>query len=1192
MLKKVLLAVSTFGIALLLFVAYQWSDSGFRRPQGNAAPEPAPTTQAATSRGAAALTIRGVEVRPGAAPELTVYDRDGRLKMVFRADEWYPIAANEWKMTRLHVDLNLPGGQPIYVDADEGQVVVAREEGDNYDVKRGRLHGNVHIRIDRTDDSWRKANPDRARPEQHPELIVHLWLDDVDFDLDLARLVSRGDIRVQSPEATVEGTGLELVWNEISRRIDLLAIEHGKRLEFRRETGFAALGMPGVGAESSAPDAAGDTTETPAGTGATGAGAASVDARSSPSPSGRHPNAASAPDADLLADSETAPDGGTAGPSPPNKGTVFLDVTQDRRFRRRRSQIDTYQARFEGGVEVTQKQGVKVVASLAAEQLALLFDFGDTQRQGARVSAPVPADDTTTAPAAPTAPVPPTPPLGPGTTTAPAGEPTVLELVWSGKLSLEPGTIESDDPPGSRLHAIATGRVHMTQGDNSAECDRAEFRNETQSAALTGSPARLRQGETRELTGNTITYNGRDLTAGIDGPGTMMDLRGFDREQVADATGLPGAREAPPANPDEAPRRAVVRWTRRVDLTFARTPRRKLDPRTGQMITVEREYLQKAHFDGNVDMSQADGGLQGDVVELHFGAPESADGSPDRLEGVTATGNVHFNNRETIVQSDSLVVTMAVDDTGRSIPATAKATGNIVARQKDAQIMARDSLLLRLASVPAPPRAIDRDAVIRRVKARGKDPATIDWAALEEKERNRREVAATYLEAFGEVRAADPTENMNLSAEELKCWISKGREIERASLTGTAEQPAEVTRADFFIRGPSILVNIPTAYAEVPAAGLLRFRTDKDLDGQALDEPAVVTVSWSRSMVMNGAQNLGVFTGGVQASSRTNTLDCDELRVLFEDATEDATPATAPAQGDYWIFGPVVRRIEGKPEKPNRNPLGVSVSKRPVQLQATGNARATWKRFDAKDWARMLSRVHIDGPEILVRMDSDQLTVNGEGHLLIEDYRTSQDRPTRKRPADAEARNPFGAGVDLEGPSQTAFTWGNTMSFYARRYLAVFDDDVTMAHRSGSAVLLTDEQKRALRLDVDRMRRMPGRTAGLHCQNLVVEFARDEAARRNNEGGSLAGATELSLLRATDNARLEEGSRSVQGRLITYNRLTGLIRVFGSSDAPATFIDLDENSPSYGVARGLSLTYDFDRGAVEGDSFTISATGR
>jgi hypothetical protein len=57
-------------------------------------------------------------------------------------------------------------------------------------------------------------------PEQHPEYVVHMWLGYVEFDLDLARLTSPSEFKVQSHDATVEGTGLLLAWNEVDRRIE------------------------------------------------------------------------------------------------------------------------------------------------------------------------------------------------------------------------------------------------------------------------------------------------------------------------------------------------------------------------------------------------------------------------------------------------------------------------------------------------------------------------------------------------------------------------------------------------------------------------------------------------------------------------------------------------------------------------------------------------------------------------------------------------------------------------------------------------------------------------------------------------------------------------------------------------------------------------------------------------------------
>jgi len=485
-----------------------------------------------------------------------------------------------------------------------------------------------------------------------------------------------------------------------------------------------------------------------------------------------------------------------------------------------------------------------------------------------------------------------------------------------------------------------------------------------------------------------------------------------------------------------------------------------------------------------------------------------------------------------------------------------------------------------------------------RARARGVDPAALDWNALEAKQRNRREVAVVHLEAFGGVRAVDPAEKLNLSAEELRCWIPDGRHIEQAAIVGADGREAEVELGDYYVRGPQVKANVKTQCAEVPSAGLLRFRSYEDLNGEHLDKPVPVTISWSKHMVLDGEQNAGVFVGGVHAVSRDSVLDCQELRIAFADVREPSatqpagTPTTAPGVDRFWVFDPLVRQFtEGERKRPSDQPVA-AVRKRPVRMVAVGDARATSTTFDEKDRVRILSRLQIDGPQIAVDLENDEMTVAGAGHLLIEDYRTPQARRRAAPGKAAPARDPFGAGLSVESPSQTLFTWQNAMSFFARRNLAVFDRDVTMTHLSGALIKMGPQLAQSMKLDIAGLQAAKGRRAGLRCDNLIVEFLRDPASKkRSDDPTPLAGATELRQFRASGNARLEEGTRSIDGDLITFNRVTNLVRVFGSPTTPALMLDQYEPSGKWQRWWGESLTYNLETGEITAEHSVVSASG-
>src|SRR5437588_32122 len=120
------------------------------------------------------------------------------------------------------------------------------------DPKRGRLWEGVHIVVDRTTRQWREdeANRKRLERDQHPELLVHIDMQEARFDVETSRLSADGPIEIHSEEAELHanpGTeALRLTWNQIDNRIDFLTLKYGGTMELRRDAGLVDFAMPGT----------------------------------------------------------------------------------------------------------------------------------------------------------------------------------------------------------------------------------------------------------------------------------------------------------------------------------------------------------------------------------------------------------------------------------------------------------------------------------------------------------------------------------------------------------------------------------------------------------------------------------------------------------------------------------------------------------------------------------------------------------------------------------------------------------------------------------------------------------------------------------------------------------------------------------------------------------------------------------
>jgi hypothetical protein len=380
---------------------------------------------------------------------------------------------------------------------------------------------------------------------------------------------------------------------------------------------------------------------------------------------------------------------------------------------------------------------------------------------------------------------------------------------------------------------------------------------------------------------------------------------------------------------------------------------------------------------------------------------------------------------------------------------------------------------------------------------------------------------------------------------------------------------------------------------DLPGAGLLRFFSQQDLDGQPLDDPIPVTVTWEQRMALRGERNMAAFFGDVRARTRNTTMDCSkELRIDFRDLPKRRTDETAVARASAPKdpLGPLANLFRGKQEQSSSltGRAAERIRKRAVYIHAIEDAVIESRAYQdlprvtggimSRLWVnnvleplqpqdenqprpnRMVSRLRIAGPKIGIDLIQEHLGVEGTGTLLIEDYRLPEKRSRRSRGSAEIASANFGA-LESSGPSQTAFTWKTSMLYLNNRGIAMFDKDVYMQHAAGSKMVLSKAEARAMSLDLDMLRQIEGREVSMTCDNLLANFDRVKRQTREKRDGAspLGGATRLTAFRATgQSVRIEQDEYSAQGTLVTYDRPSGFVELRGSPRAPAQIMKLDE----------------------------------
>ncbi|UCD27493.1 MAG: hypothetical protein JSV03_10255 [Planctomycetota bacterium] len=1219
MFKKIILAVATFAFIAVAYTIYQWQDDTFthqERKTTKVVPRRKPTIRSGTTQPVGssniqskALSFKDANIPPGKSPKISIFDKKGREKIRFRSTEWSPVSDKEFHLVEPTARIILPGGQVAYVRADEGQVIVQRGDSDNYNPKSGWLRGHVRIFIDRTTPQWRADHMDLAEPDQHPESIVKIWLDDVQFDLDMAWLKSKGPIILQSPDGTIEGKGLKLVWNEINRQIKLLRIDEGKRATVRSS---ALVGFDFTSGVQVVRKADGD-----------------VPSSTQPAKVSGKENVAE------LAKTKTE----TA------KGTESLEFIEpgEKPTKPKPDRIDTYQVEFKDNIIAKQLDGAWVKGQLKADILRMIRDFSRSERSTIEY---VSVDDSTTN-------------AKKSSETAPADQEkatesrTTIELVWSGEMEITPVETRQGDQKatGNRFHITAIGNpVEIIDRKGKARCGELVYHDETKRVWLKQGTAdklvMMRAGKHRQLMGEEIFLDRKVGVAQVKGSGKIIDqVSNLEDQWLGDY--VKADSDSTDTDKDER-NKLEITWNRNVEIEFglAKTESSTSTPDPDSPLP-EGIYIKHVTFEGNASFALPGKSITADRIEATFLEPYTIPGvSPDSTlaDTIRATGKVRMKQDRSRVECGRLEVQMTVNDVGQNVPEIGRAFEKVMVRnqvrkgkaragnQRVEFIRAQDELTIYLASVPDPVTPEEEAKYRAAAKEQKIDPGSPKWDAFERKLRNRRKIELTRLDAKGEVGvfSAENTlwgirERFNLASDSLNCSFAEDNSIKRALIVGRDEEPAQVAMDDFYIEGPQISLDMIAESVEVPGSGILQFYTEQDLDGRKVDDPVPVTVTWDKQMFLRGQSNDGCFTGNVRAVSENNVLNCRrELRIEFEDLPKEpeVTLSSTPDSDSKGGIGTMLDWFKPKKEPSVTSRFTKKIRKRPVWLHAVGDAvilssdykegkqqtggavsrmlgsmllasnKDTNTQTDDTRQRQLVSRVRVAGPRIAIDLANEYMNVEGTGNLQIEDYRLPKTRKSGSFRSSSLLGGSSFSNLQNTRLSQTQFRWQNSMSFFNDRNLAVFDHQVEMIHLSGSQMVLSKELESALGVDASKLENITGRNADMTCDNLLVQFGRDD--QRSNKGPSLLSrATQLKAFWATGRISMRETNRSVQGNLASYNEDTALIRISGSSQQPAQIIELDKDSGALRAqCTGEVIEWNLKTGTYRAIEPRILATGK
>lgn len=1125
-------------------------------------PQSAPATQPGSG-----LIVQGVPVGPGAAPVLRQFTPQGTLIFELSFGAWEQVSASRIRLAKPKFHMLLSGGQEIYLTGDTGEVLTRPGGKDQVQIQSGWLEGNVQVTINPLNRAQREELKQLAEelglPAPKPELAVGR-LGRVDFDMELQQARSDDAFTIASPQVEMAGKGLLLNWDQVQGAINLLRIERGENLV-----------LYGFGPPTSMEEA----------------GITPADAQ-------RLAKIRERRQKDRAVASQPKPQ-----PSPA-AGMV---------------KVDTYQSIFNDNVRCRQLSAKgEMVSAMDCDQLTIDFD---TLRGRADPS------------------------LAGGSQTPGAKRSGRLEVKWEGPLEVR-RTASSIGPAGSSAPATQTGLVTRT----------TSMTEQKMIVTATGQEVRLqdRQGS---LIASKVVYNAQTGEAVVTREGQALVLIGKDGRKLSGQSvqlnqsqgwlrvAGKGYLEEPSLGPGTLPQLSQapsrVEWTEGMELLFDQTrttsqpaggkSAKTGPPRGGMSQLLEgsavglmgddlRNRLKEARFRGKVRLLRGKDKVQAERLDVNM-MPGHPGGLGEAITHMVGEGDVLLQRGDDRLTCRQLDVLFAPDAKGRYQPSKAHSRGNVKANQGSRSITCDDLLTFFVTRQKAPANvggqvkpskpAMETLAVEQARQLADKIgwnlPLPAPRPAPAPAQQSVTELLVQSLQAEGHVRVEDPAQDMKAKADHLTASVGPENTITDALLVSNdPKDPAKAKSNKYLIIGPRINVNLQKSTASVPGPGQLDFVTDRDLAGSpSQGRGLVVSLWWSKEMILDGQTNKGRFVGNVRADSKTNSLQADQLDLTFEDIKSKTTPPAEtrpPADEMAIVQQQMQRKIRGtlrpwgldwliKPDaaQQERELTAGAFNKRPMRFDAQGNVVAISRQYAPGLSDLLTSRVRLAGPRLVIDLGIEELEVPAAGTMLIEDYRLM----AKKAGVAQTGGEPFFGQFAGTGLSQTLFAWDKSFTYSIKEGLAQFNGKVQMAHRAGADLVPPDQQPQVQELLRQLPANLRGRKASLLADLLLVQFApREDEKTRGRPAMDRLGQRELSRLVAEGNVGIRDGTRSVLGQRISFDQATETLTIAGSADFEAAIQDLNEVTGQISGWQGPIIKWNRKTNRIEAPGGRAISTGR
>jgi hypothetical protein len=473
--------------------------------------------------------------------------------------------------------------------------------------------------------------------------------------------------------------------------------------------------------------------------------------------------------------------------------------------------------------------------------------------------------------------------------------------------------------------------------------------------------------------------------ARLDAPQAKGEFTEFWLNRLKHVGGFVGAgwmilrERSDPAITDALLKDLRIEWQDQVDLTF--------DPAPVQDDARESfGRLRTAAFAGKVNVLSEELMMNADAMTVTLPARVEGESNDQRtLESIVANGKVHAVSLadEGSLACEHLDVRFIRTETGQTIPERLSATGEVMAQDRDQQIIWCDQM-----DVDFEPALASVDAGAESAHARTRTKTMVAEGNVQARLQDGVRAFGDRMEATGEQLIVLTGSDVMVLRDRGAIHGGKRLELHKADMS------AEWAGAGQFTYFATAIASDDPARIERPALDAIDLAVN----------PIHTRATWTQSMHYDGTINDGAgalkLTGNVLGDSRPSALEHNTLKSLsltlqFARIADNVPEAQTPAA-----------------QRNERSVIGQG--KRDLKLFiAEGNAEIeshTWLMADHSDVSRVF---FISGPYIEYDDQTFEAKVNGEGALLVRDERP---QAPAENEADAHSRS-----FDAKGTTQ--FKW-------------------------------------------------------------------------------------------------------------------------------------------------------------------------